>query len=106
MNKIDPFASSNKITLSPFIFTNQKVDYFTNYVKYECRKENDTSIAIYSNSTFNCAMKSYSSLNRNVNVSLWIVSSLTGNALQYSSNSIEFIFYGNPFLIKIQNHIP
>eukprot|EP01080_Neovahlkampfia_damariscottae_P009960 gene9960-2279_t len=94
IKSIDPFASSSKMKLIPFISTNQKENYFTNFVEYQCRKENDSSIAQYSNSKFNCTMESISSFkSRNVSISLWIVSKMTHHSLRYSSNEIEYIFY-------------
>eukprot|EP01080_Neovahlkampfia_damariscottae_P003049 gene3049-5221_t len=98
VSNIDPFASGISDIAQTFkvkanLQTDQLSDLYTKEASYQCENENSFTTATYINGIYSCDLSTNNQTSREVSISIYVVSKLTGNSLLLSQNAIPFLFY-------------
>eukprot|EP01080_Neovahlkampfia_damariscottae_P002563 gene2563-3525_t len=96
---VDPYVSAitdtSFFSIQSFVFTtaDTKNDVYGTQVSYQCAYENQTILATKKDADFVCEISTNYGTTREVQISLHIVSVLTGYRLNFTSNTKPFLFY-------------
>jgi hypothetical protein len=102
IHSFDPFTTLIGMTTSSNLFTNYQIDVFNSNVTYRCKFGSEIATAtLQSNGVFTCAITSTIDTSRNESLILQLKSLDCSNWVDFSKNSVDYIFRKPVRLISI-----
>jgi hypothetical protein len=102
IHSIDPFTTMIGVITTSNLFTNYEIDVLNSNVTYRCKFGSEIATASFqSNGIFTCSISSSIDISRNESLVLQLKSYNCENWVDFSKNSVEYIFRKPVKLISI-----
>jgi hypothetical protein len=93
LNSVNPFTTVVGVSSESILISNFKYDYYSGNVTYRCKFGNEFSTATFQgNEKFSCSMLTFQQIARNESLTLQMRSQDCNSWVDFSSNSLQYIF--------------